>query len=790
MKKILGKKVVSISIILLFLCVNLVSGIEKKISNNDAQTSVPVPTANQIEKTVPLTLTICEKTGMTKHTIFVSFDDAAEIARLLKELKRSTTSYQSSQKTQQLQQELLGLLDEKDALPKDVSKDDLISLLQPPKTTSLHLSRNILPFQSKASEWFCNFATFGEGSAFPIIILPRLIPFLLTPIPRAFVWWSTPEGVTSVGGLISRTGFLAGGQQKGIALGFWGIGFSIFLPPIMSYGIFGYALYTRVTAEEFQFYPPNYPPEITQTDPADGQQMVPISTTELRFEISDANSDLMSYNVTTEPDIGSGSGGLKPDGTYSVPVSGLQDLTKYTCHIEVTDGKESTEKTFTFTTEAIAPIISNPIPSDEERDISMSISSLRFTLKDYQGDAMDYTVQTSPNIGVGSGTDVHDGYYTVPITGLSTATAYTWYLNVTDGAHWTRKMFSFETTYPEQFNPFDLGWQYRKPITIDHTKVAGDLVNFPVLVCLTDSDLRDAAQDDGDDILFMPNNGVAHKLNHEIESYISSTGTLVAWVNITALSSTGDTVFYMYYGYHDCLSKENVEQTWDANYLTIQHMKDSTSTTISDSTAHAYTGTKSAADQPIQSIGKIGNCQDFDGTDDCVDYTASIIPTGSKTISVWMKKVTNNPEETMFASSTGGSWNDAGTAEFYIPTIGMTWYMGNSATSGQFMVAYVPIPDITQWHLYTMTYDGTTLTVYTDASSPVSNTTKSGTEAEPTNTLRIGKRPIPTYCPFHGTLDEFKISNIARSYEYISTEYNNQNSPATFILVGLEEPHP
>jgi hypothetical protein len=193
MKRILGKKVVSISIILLFLCVSLVSGIEKNISNNDTQTSVPVSTANQIEKTVPLTLTICEKTGITKQTIFVSLDDASEIARLLKELKRSTTSYQSSQKTRQLQQELLGLLDEKNALPKDVSKDDLMSLLQPPRTTPLHLSRNVVPFQNKASEWFCNFATFGSGSAFPIIILPRLIPFLLTPIPRAFVWWSTQK---------------------------------------------------------------------------------------------------------------------------------------------------------------------------------------------------------------------------------------------------------------------------------------------------------------------------------------------------------------------------------------------------------------------------------------------------------------------------------------------------------------------------------------------------------------------------------------------------------------------
>jgi hypothetical protein len=222
-------------------------------------------------------------------------------------------------------------------------------------------------------------------------------------------------------------------------------------------------------------------------------------------------------------------------------------------------------------------------------------------------------------------------------------------------------------------------------------------------------------------------------------------------------------------------------------------MNDASLTTITDSTSHEYTGTKIVPYGPQQTTGKIGSGQDFDGTDDGLDYTSSIIPTGPKTISVWIKKASDNSGgETMFASSTGGSWNDEGTAAFFGTSNDglLNWYMGNGASYSQFLSVRVVIPDRTQWHLYTMIYDGSSLTVYTDATSPLSNSTKSGVESNPTHTLRIGIRPIYYYCAFHGALDEFKISNIARSYEYIATEYNNQNEPTTFLIIGTEESGP
>ncbi|MDP3013102.1 MAG: hypothetical protein Q8M92_02585, partial [Candidatus Subteraquimicrobiales bacterium] len=55
-----------------------------------------------------------------------------------------------------------------------------------------------------------------------------------------------------------------------------------------------------------------------------------------------------------------------------------------------------------------------------------------------------------------------------------------------------------------------VGWTSGQKITIDHTKVAGDLENFPVMIQITDQNnpVFTSAQADGDDILFNSSDGV------------------------------------------------------------------------------------------------------------------------------------------------------------------------------------------------------------------------------------------------------------------------------------------
>ena len=270
----------------------------------------------------------------------------------IKELQIEVARDSLSDTVHQLQKEIITIAKEHNLLPKDVSIEEILLRLNPEKRTNHPLvPRPHAP--GKASEMFCNYVSTGSGSALPIIIFPRFVPILLTPIPRLFVRWSTYEGITSCGGLQSGKGFIASGAQRGIALGFWGIGFSIFIPPVKAYGLFGYALYASVNAENITFWPPNNPPIISDESPPDGAWNVPISLNELSFQINDADDDLMSYSVSTNPEIGSGSGTNKGNGIYTIPVSGLQSNTLYQWIVEITDSKDITIEEFSFMTEEL-----------------------------------------------------------------------------------------------------------------------------------------------------------------------------------------------------------------------------------------------------------------------------------------------------------------------------------------------------------------------------------------------------------------------------------------------------
>lgn len=186
-------------------------------------------------------------------------------------------------------------------------------------------------------------------------------------------------------------------------------------------------------------------------------------------------------------------------------------------------------------------------------------------------------------------------------------------------------------------------WTYRKKLTIDNTKVDADLTNFPVLVSRTDTDLRDDAQDDNDDILFTSSDGVS-KLDHEIESFDGATGALVAWVEVPSVANASDTVIYMYYGYGSAAAQSNATGVWDANYKGVWHMDeamtDEATTGALDASNTSDTDNDLAQQGNDDITGKIGTGQTFDGTNDYVTdaYDADFdFGTGALTASGWFK---------------------------------------------------------------------------------------------------------------------------------------------------------
>ncbi|MCS5553266.1 MAG: DUF2341 domain-containing protein, partial [SAR324 cluster bacterium] len=90
-------------------------------------------------------------------------------------------------------------------------------------------------------------------------------------------------------------------------------------------------------------------------------------------------------------------------------------------------------------------------------------------------------------------------------------------------------------------------WEHRKKITTSlNTEISSDLTNFPTLISFTDSDLTKTTESDGTDIVFTASDGTT-ELAYEIERFDSSTGEIIAWVNIPTVSASENTDIYIYY---------------------------------------------------------------------------------------------------------------------------------------------------------------------------------------------------------------------------------------------------
>ncbi len=791
------EKILVLGIFMIFLCSTVSAGMRTEFFTSNPQVVAPEKLINST-KTISISIAICQKSEMKTLNIEVVPQDADKIFTLFNDLKTSITFHPFDDRTQQLKKDFITQLAAEKLLPASISPDQYSSLLNPPWFEKLRKEHKkiSLPFQKtpnaeggSASALFCSVSGEGIGVLFPFIMLPR---------PRIITGWSTLDGNTMVGKLLTIGGFIGHGSQFGFSLGFWGIGLAYGTPYGTFYGFIGYSLFTSVTAQSFDLYPPDYPPEIIGTDPADGAINVPESLAELSFSITDPSGDLMSYSVTTQPDIGSGTGSLKPAGTYTIPVHGLDGLTQYHWTVQVSDDVQTIEETFTFTTEAVAPVVSNPFPEDMAQDVPMDIPSLRFTLKDYQGDLMDYTVETSPEIGSQQQTGVPDGTYTVPVNGLMVGTSYHWFVNVTDGTHWTRKTFSFIAGYPASFDPFDLGWQYRKQVTIHHDLVDGDLSDFPVFISIVDPDLQAKAQDDGDDILFMDGIGDAFWLNHEIESYLSESGTLYAWVNVPFLSSSEDTVIYLYYGNGGCSSQQHVPDTWNDHFEAVWHLQNTPEEPISDSTQFHNDGLAEGAMSSSDVVdGKTGKCLDFDGINDLISFSefTSALNTGSCT--AWVQTT---------SSELGAVWAE-GNEDDNKPYIILGKYTGDLLTYARDIYGMtsnfqgrlsVGVND-RQWHHIAWISEGSgNGNVFYFDGQEVSLIWQDGQypngiwfDDQSTDTHSIGgvDRPLQDW-QWAGRLDEIRILNNPLTAAWITTEYANQNSPSSFVSVGPEEPHP
>ncbi len=323
---------------------------------------------------------------------------------------------------------------------------------------------------------------------------------------------------------------------------------------------------------------------------------------------------------------------------------------------------------------------------------------------------------------------------------------------------------------------------------IDHNKLSvvatSTFSSFPLLVSVTDSDLKSTgnggkqASSTGVDILFTNSDGIT-KLNHEVETYASTTGQLIAWVKIPTLTSSSDYPIYIYFGNSNAADQSNATGVWDGNYSSVYHLNDNAAnTTVKDSTG-SFNGTNAANTSGKSVTGQIGKGLSYNGTTDNTS-TANTSGYGDFTAEAWFTSNTTAAAERILDKSFSlGFWM----GQAATPTNIDSWGGGIEESSSPFGT-YITLQH-NQWHQLVIKRSGTTKTTFGDGGAVSRTDSVSGT-AMNNNPLYIGST-FNGGSPgnwFNGNVDEVRISNIARSNDWLTTEYNNMNSPSTFYAYG------
>lgn len=175
-------------------------------------------------------------------------------------------------------------------------------------------------------------------------------------------------------------------------------------------------------------------------------------------------------------------------------------------------------------------------------------------------------------------------------------------------------------------------WLYRRPITIDNTKVDAALTDFPVRIELDSLFDFTKCQTNGEDIRF-DGGGLTKDWKYEIDQWDKTGQKATIWVKVPSVASGADTVFYFYYGNAAASDAQDAANVWDSHYRQVLHLDDDPDTsTVQDSTSGNVDGAKTAAGEPVEVAGQVGKAQSFDGANDIITVDGLVTALASDTI--------------------------------------------------------------------------------------------------------------------------------------------------------------
>lgn len=317
---------------------------------------------------------------------------------------------------------------------------------------------------------------------------------------------------------------------------------------------------------------------------------------------------------------------------------------------------------------------------------------------------------------------------------------------------------------------------YYSPETVQTGQVPATQTDFPRLISVTDARLKTigngghVASANGYDIRPYSDSSLSTALTFELEYYNASTGQLVMWVKIPSLADGN--IVYLGYGDTSLTTDGSSSSTWDSDFAAVYHLQDTSHK--NDSTSNGRNLTSAVISNATGKIdGAVSGAGGGGGT-----YTSSFsIGANRCTFSAWIfhsdlsgngvfiEKETINAQPLLFISGGNVIWRDGGVHD----------------------ITHA-VPSNSAWHYIVGTIAASNAgALYIDPTSSTPTATGSSSSFTDTSSaLNLGSYDKGAGYGFAGSLDEVRVSKIARSGNWILTEYNNQSAPGTFATLGTE----
>jgi hypothetical protein len=321
--------------------------------------------------------------------------------------------------------------------------------------------------------------------------------------------------------------------------------------------------------------------------------------------------------------------------------------------------------------------------------------------------------------------------------------------------------------------------------------VSGIVVNFPVLVRLSAGNFDfSQANADGSDLRFTKSNGTP--LAYEIEKWDapqgSAQGSAEVWVKLDTVYGNDSTHFLsMFWGNPKTASASNGAAVFDTanGFQGVWHLGEPQDGLAKDATLNHFDGSPSDT-SPAAAAGMIDGARAFDGLSNYIQMKGTesgkldFPQDGFYTVSAWVYARILDSVQQMIVSKDNQR-------QYHLQIKQNNWQFTVFVDSGGWESAQWPAV-AGEWCFVAGVRNGSSSLLYINGARVDSVDTITSALQLPRNTSydvtigRISQNPDSSTFHFNGTIDEVRMSNVARGPDWVKLCYMNQKALDRLIV--------